>query len=199
MKENKINNKNLKKVIILLVILVAVVSLIVAISVISKKDKNEEVNNDDGYNLTVNDDNPTENTYDKIEYNAESSKLLGTLEIPKIEYECTVANKTGDNLLGVIYPSGAGLNVPRSTIIIEGDYKNNLLSSKNEYLESGDKIYITDINNNKVSYTIYDRIITDHENTSFFDENIGEKAEIALSICIDNNENERIIILAKQD
>lgn len=199
MKENKINNKNLKKVIILLVILVAVVSLIVAISVISKKDKNEEVNNDDGYNLTVNDDNPTENTYDKIEYNAESSKLLGTLEIPKIEYECTVANKTGDNLLGVIYPSGAGLNVPGSTIIIEGDYKNNLLSSKNEYLESGDKIYITDINNNKVSYTIYDRIITNHENTSFFDENIGEKAEIALSICIDNNENERIIILAKQD
>ena len=74
-----------------------------------------------------------------------------------------------------------------------------MLSSKNEYLESGDKIYITDINNNKVSYTIYDRIITDHENTSFFDENIGEKAEIALSIYMDNNENERIIILAKQD
>ena len=78
-------------------------------------------------------------------------------------------------------------------------YRINCIGKNNKKLEIGDKIYITDNNNKKVTYTIYNKFETNSEDTSFYQRDTAGKAEITLSTCTDNSDNQRLIILARED
>lgn len=91
-----------------------------------------------------------------------------------------------------------GINQPGNTVIIGHNYRNGQFFSNNKRLEEGDKIYITDYNGTKLSYTIYDTFQTTPEDASFYTRNTDGDIEITLSTCTDDNK-ERLIILARAD
>ena len=179
---------------------------------IISKDSSEFVDNFEG---EVEDQNPTDSTeetdgnpFDNIQ-NANSSKskitykgfgVLGTMEIPKINFKYPVLEKVTkksiENSVAFLY--GAGLNEPGNSVIIGHNYRNGVFFSNNKKLSIEDKIYITDLTGRKLTYTIYNKFETTPEDTSFYQRDTNGKAEITLSTCTDDSKA-RLIIFAKEE
>lgn len=165
--------------------------------------------NDDN---TVADTNGT-NPFDQIEDTNTSSSsgskkkqykgfgVLGTMEIPatKFKYPVLEPNVTTKKLeTAVVFLFGTGLNQPGNTVIIGHNYRNGLFFSNNKKLNNGDKIYITDNDGKKLTYTIYNKFETTPEDTSFYQRDTGGKPEVTLSTCTDDSKA-RLIIFARAE
>jgi LPXTG-site transpeptidase (sortase) family protein len=126
--------------------------------------------------------------------------VVGTIEIPQTGVKYPILEKVSKGAIevavAVLY--GPGPNQVGNTVIIGHNYRNGQFFSNNGKLEAGDKIYITDLNDNRVSYTIYDKFETTAEDTSFYTRNTNGAREITLSTCT-NDSKARIIIEAKAD
>lgn len=164
-------------------------------------DNDEEENN----NASLNDINTTSTTSNtgtvrtkKKTYNG--FIVNGTMEIPKINFKYPVLDKVSkssiENSVAILY--GAGLNQVGNTVIIGHNYRNGQFFSNNKKLTNGDKIYITDYEGNKKTYTIYHHFVTSPEDTSFYQRDTNGKAEVTLSTCTDDSSG-RLIILARED
>lgn len=126
--------------------------------------------------------------------------VLGTMEIPKINFKYPVLEKVTKKSIetAVAFLYGSGLNQPGNTVIIGHNYRNGLFFSNNKKLNIGDKIYITDNDGKKLTYTIYNKFETTPEDTSFYQRDTGGKAEVTLSTCTDDSKA-RLIICAKTE
>ena len=97
----------------------------------------------------------------------------------------------------------SGLNNPGNTVIYGHNYRNSLFFSKNNLLQKGDKIYITDADKNKIIYEVYNTFETTSSDTTFYarpaDSTEG-KREITLSTCTDDasSTDRRLIVQAKE-
>ena len=124
----------------------------------------------------------------------------GTMEIPKINFKYPVLDKVSkssiENSVAILY--GAGLNQIGNTVIIGHNYRNGQFFSNNKKLANGDKIYITDYEGKKKTYTIYHHFVTTPDDTSFYQRDTNGKAEVTLSTCTDDSSG-RLIILARED
>ena len=78
------------------------------------------------------------------------------------------------------------------------NYRNDLFFSNNKKLSNGDKIYITDLNGTKLSYTIYNIFQTEENDTSFYNRDTDGAKEITLSTCTDDT-SARLIVEAKAE
>ena len=126
--------------------------------------------------------------------------VAGTIEIPKTNLKYPILEELSPKSLetAVIMLYGQGLNQVGNSLIIGHNYRNGLFFSNNKKLSTGDKIYITDENGNKVSYTIYDKFETTPEDTDFITRDTNGLREISLSTCTDDS-SARLIILARAD
>ena len=159
--------------------------------------------NDNGTNAT--DENPFDQLQDS---NASGSTtrtykgfgVLGTMEIPATNFKYPVLEKVTKKSIetAVAFLYGSGLNQPGNSVIIGHNYRNGLFFSNNKKLNIGDKIYITDNDGNRVTYSIYNKFETTPEDTSFYQRDTGGIPEVTLSTCTDDS-SARLIILAKAD
>lgn len=126
--------------------------------------------------------------------------VLGTMEIPATNFKYPVLEKVTKKSIetAVAYLYGSGLNQPGNTVIIGHNYRNGLFFSNNKKLNIGDKIYITDNDGKKLTYTIYNKFETTPEDTSFYQRDTGGKPEVTLSTCTDDSKA-RLIICAKAE
>ena len=126
--------------------------------------------------------------------------VLGTMEIPAINFSYPVLEKVTKKSIetAVAFLYGTGLNQPGNSVIIGHNYRNGLFFSNNKKLNIGDKIYITDEEGKKLTYTIYNKFETTPEDTSFYQRDTGGKPEVTLSTCNDNS-SARLIIFAKAE
>ena len=126
--------------------------------------------------------------------------VLGTIEIPKTDVKYPILAKVTKKSIevAVAYLYGPGVNQPGNSVIIGHNYRNGQFFSDNAKLENGDKIYITDNNGNKVTYTIYNKFQTTPEDTSFYQRDTNGVPEVTLSTCTDDSKN-RIIIEARAE
>lgn len=126
--------------------------------------------------------------------------IVGTIEIPATGVKYPILEKVTkasiETAVAILY--GPGPNKEGNTVIIGHNYRNGQFFSNNKKLGNGDKIYITDIDGNKLSYTIYDKFETTAEDTTFYTRNTNGAREITLSTCTDDSKR-RIIIFAKAD
>jgi len=83
-----------------------------------------------------------------------------------------------------------------NTIITGHNYRNGRLFSNNNSISTGDKIYITTVDNVRKEYTVYDKFLTTPEDASFYIRDTSNGPEITLSSCSDDD-TQRVIILAK--
>ena len=125
----------------------------------------------------------------------------GKIEIPTTEYSkssletavCVVYSTTGEQ-----NTQGSGINKPGNTVIAGHNYRNSRFFSNNKKLNIGDKIYVTDLDGKRMTYTIYDKFETDDTDTEYMTRDTQGAVEISLTTCTDDSKA-RLIILAKAD
>lgn len=126
--------------------------------------------------------------------------VVGTIEIPKTNLKYPILEKVTkssiETAVAVMY--GPGPNQVGNTTIMGHNYRNGLFFSNNKKLEVGDKIYITDLNGKKLTYTIYNKYETTPEDAEYMTRNTNGAIEVSLSTCTDDSKA-RLIIWAKAD
>ena len=126
--------------------------------------------------------------------------VLGTMEIPATNFKYPILDKVTKKSIetAVAFLYGVGINEPGNSVIIGHNYRNNLFFSNNKKLNIGDKIYITDNDGQRLTYTIYNKFETTPEDTSFYQRDTGGVPEVTLSTCTDDS-SARLIILARAE
>ena len=164
--------------------------------------KKNEFTGSDPINFTAVDNGVSNNssgnsTSDVVTY--EGFTVVGRMEIPKIDLDLPVLERATKNSLeksiGVLM--GPGLNQVGNTIIVGHNYRNGTFFSRNNELENGDKIYITDTTGTRIEYTIYNIYTTSSEDSEYITRDTAGKREISLSTCTDDSRY-RLVIWASE-
>lgn len=130
-------------------------------------------------------------------------RVVGKLEMPTIKIQYPILYMVTDvdaNAIevsvGMIY--GPGVNKAGNTVIGGHNYNNGLFFGKNKNLKIGDKIYLTDMDGNRVEYTIYNKYTTPEADTSWITRTTDGKTEVTLYTCDATGKN-RLIVCARAD
>ena len=126
--------------------------------------------------------------------------ILGNIEIPKTKVNYPVLAEISPSALNVAVAQlyGPGPNQLGNTIIIGHNNRNGLFFSNNKKLNNGDTIYITDLEGNRIPYTIYNIYKTTDTDTDYMTRDTHGAREISLSTCTDDGKL-RLIIWAKAE
>ena len=128
--------------------------------------------------------------------------VAGTIEIPATKLKCPILAQSEYSIkaleTSVIELYGPGLNQVGNTTISGHNYRNGTFFSNNKKLKVGDRIFITDENGKRLSYTIYDKFEANDNYSDYMNRDTQGAIEISLSTCTDDGKA-RLIILAKAD
>lgn len=126
--------------------------------------------------------------------------VAGVIEIPKISIKYPVLDRATlssmEQSVGIAF--GPGLNKVGNTVILGHNYRNRLFFSNLHKLANGDKIYITDTEGNRLSYTVYNMYETGADDFDYAVRDTRGKREISLQTCTDDVQK-RLIVWAKED
>lgn len=122
---------------------------------------------------------------------------IGSIEIPKINISYPIIENTSQDLLkvSVCKLSGPLPNRIGNLCIAGHNYKNNSMFSKLHKLNIGDYFYITDLNNTKLKYTIYDKYVVKENN--LYCTQASANVEVTLITCYNLDNSKRLVIKAK--
>lgn len=123
--------------------------------------------------------------------------IIGLIDIPKINISYPILSNSNENLLkiSVCRFSGPLPNRIGNLCIAGHNYKNTLMFSKLNELNIGDNIYITDLNNTKLEYIVYNKFKVKENNLNCTKN--SNNVELTLITCNNHNNKERIVLKAK--
>lgn len=190
-----INNMKLMKILFITIIFLGFLAIINIENkkensdvIISNITEEKEVNNIPKYSNT----NRTVYTSSNIKENkidfpeeVDGYKVIGKLEIPKIELTTYILSETSKDSLNksVTKLCGPKINGIGNVCITGHNYnKKNMFSNLNK-LENGDKIFITDTKGNKVEYLVYDKYKVYPKETECLSQETEGEREITLITC----------------
>ncbi len=126
--------------------------------------------------------------------------MVGKIEIPKINLSYPVLESATPKAIevAVAVQYGPGINKVGNTVIIGHNYRNGTFFSNNKKLAEGDKIYLTDLDGKKITYTIYKKYLTGTGDADYYVRDTNGKREISLSTCTDDSK-QRLVIWAKEN
>ena len=128
--------------------------------------------------------------------------VAGSIEIPATNLKSPIIARAEysksalENAIVEIY--GPGLNQVGNTTLAGHNYRNGNFFSNNKKLNIGDKIYITDLEGHRQSYTIYNKYEASENESDYMTRDTQGAVEISLSTCTDDSKA-RLIIWAKAD
>lgn len=129
-------------------------------------------------------------------------EVVGTIQIPKTSVKlpilAKVTRKSLETSVAVVWPEDVPINTVGNIVISGHNYRNGVFFSNNKKLSSGDKIYITGLDGEKVTYVIYKIFETTDTDTKFYNRDTDGKREITLSTCTDDG-SARLIIQAREE
>lgn len=125
----------------------------------------------------------------------EGYKVIGKIQIPKIELETYILEETNKNTLNVSVTKlyGPGINEVGNFCIAGHNY--NKMFGKIKKLEMKDNIILTDTYDNSVTYEVYDNFQTSPKDVSCLHQNTDGDRELTLITCT-KGAIKRIIIKA---
>lgn len=158
----------------------------------SENSKKETAKASIEYNKINNTTNTTINKPNNIKENkidfpeeVDGYKVIGKLEIPKIELTTYILSETSKDSLNksVTKLCGPKINGIGNVCITGHNYnKKNMFSHLNE-LENGDRIFVTDTKGNKVEYLVYDKYKVYPKETECLSQETEGEREITLITC----------------
>lgn len=198
-KENKIS----KMVCNIIIILLVIVSIFISVKIINRyvenrrNEKNKEkmiseINNE-LENLNRNKD--SEIPY--IEY--EGYQVIGIIKIEKIDLTYPILNVNNEDTMkkSITRFYGDRLNEIGNITLAGHNNFDGSMFGKLKQLDIGDKIIITDLHNQSITYEIFKKYITDPNDISITNNSEDGIKEITLLTCTNGNRN-RLIIKAKE-
>lgn len=125
--------------------------------------------------------------------------MIGSIEIPKINISYPIIENTNKDLLkiSVCKFSGPLPNRIGNLCIAGHNYKNNSMFSKLHKLNIGDFFYITDLNNTKLNYIIYEKYVVEENNLDCTKN--SNNVEVTLITCNNTDNSKRLVIKAKSE
>ena len=123
--------------------------------------------------------------------------IIGSIAIPKINISYPIIKNTNPDLLkiSVCKLSGPLPNRIGNLCIAGHNYKNNSMFSNLHKLNIGDYFYITDLNNTKLKYIIYKKIVVTENDLECIRET--SNIEVTLITCNNLDNSKRLILKAK--
>lgn len=189
---------------VLLVIAAVVIGCVIAIEYF-KRAKNEEVMA--GITLKVEDLIKDKKEEKQIDNEQENKKVVtidgypveGIIEIPTINIKYPIVADTSDAAMevAIIKYWGKEINGVGNYSIAGHNYKNGTMFGKTKYLKNGDKIYLTDLNDNRIEYEVYKVFNVDPNDVTILENSNEEIREVTLITCTKGHK-ERLIIKAKE-
>ena len=136
------------------------------------------------------------NNYTAIKL-SDNISIIGLIEIPSINISYPILSESSEELLkiSVCKFSGPLPNRIGNLCIAGHNYKNSLMFSKLNDLNINDSIFITDLNNVRLEYSVFEKYIVKENNLNCT--NNTKNIELTLITCNDTNNKERIVIKAK--
>ena len=141
---------------------------------------------------------PSSTTYTTLKL-SNNIGMIGSIDIPKINVSYPIIENTTADLLkvSVCRLSGPLPNRIGNLCIAGHNYKNNCMFSNLHKLNIGDFFYITDLNNTKLKYSIYNKFVVIENNLECIQET--NNIEVTLITCNNIDNSKRLIIKAKME
>ena len=123
--------------------------------------------------------------------------IIGLFEIPSINISYPILENSNEELLkiSVCRFSGPLPNRNGNLCIAGHNYKNSMMFSKLYKLNINDSIFITDLNNVRLEYIIYEKFKVKENNLDCTKDTLD--IQVTLITCKDANNKERIVVKAK--
>lgn len=132
-------------------------------------------------------------------------KVIGIVKIPKIKIEYPILDLDTYNpdetkepmKISIVKYWGENVNDYGNLSIAGHNNYNGTMFGKTKYLENGDIIELTDLNNKTIKYSIYDIFVTDPNDVTILQTKDESVREVTLITCTNGNK-QRLILKAKE-
>lgn len=132
-------------------------------------------------------------------------KVIGIVKIPKIQIEYTILDLETYNpeetkepmKISIVKYWGGKVNEYGNLSIAGHNNYDGTMFGKTKNLEIGDMVELTDLENNTISYQIYDKFVTDPNDVTILETKDESIREVTLITCTNGNKN-RLILKAKE-
>lgn len=121
--------------------------------------------------------------------------VTATILIPKIKYSAPIISETSEEYLKIAPTKffGPEPNQIGNFCIVGHNYKDDRFFSNLYKLEIGDKIQLSDKQNNKLMYKVYNKFEVYQDDLSVTNQNTDGKIELTLITCT-NNPRKRLVV-----
>ena len=142
----------------------------------------------------------TEGTEQKVETEYKGYKVVGIIEIPKINIKYPILNQTNDDSMQYSITKFAGeeINSIGNFVVAGHNYLDGSMFGRVKQLEIGDEIKLTDLYNNTVTYEIFEIYSVDPNDTSILESVEEDTREVTLITCTKGHV-ERLITKAREE
>ena len=132
-------------------------------------------------------------------------KVIGIVKIPKIQIEYPILDLETYNpeetkepmKISIVKYWGGKVNEYGNLSIAGHNNYDGTMFGKTKNLEIGDMVELTDLENNTISYQIYDKFVTDPNDVTILETKEESIREVTLITCTNGNKN-RLILKAKE-
>ena len=191
----------MKKVINIFLVILIIAAVVILGMIIFRFSKNNE-NNKEAIQVVAQIEEEfekTNNTGIQVETEYKGYKVVGIIEIPKIDIKYPILNKTNDDAMqyAITKFSGGEINSIGNFVMAGHNYLDGSMFGKVKQLELGDEIKLTDLYNNTVTYEIFDIYSTDPNDTKIINSVKENTKEITLITCTNGHIN-RLITKARE-
>lgn len=191
----------MKKVINIFLVILIIAAVVILGMIIFRFSKNNE-NNKEAIQVVAQIEEEFEkanNTGIQVETEYKGYKVVGIIEIPKIDIKYPILNKTNDDAMqyAITKFSGGEINSIGNFVMAGHNYLDGSMFGKVKQLELGDEIKLTDLYNNTVTYEIFDIYSTDPNDTKIINSVKENTKEITLITCTNGHIN-RLITKARE-
>lgn len=121
--------------------------------------------------------------------------VTATILIPKIKYSAPIISETNEEYLKIAPTKlfGPEPNQVGNFCIVGHNYKDDRFFSDLYKLEIGDKVQLSDKQNNKLMYKVYDKFEVYEDDLSVTNQNTDGKIELTLITCT-SNARKRLVV-----
>lgn len=135
----------------------------------------------------------------KVELKYQGYDVIGLIEIPAINLEYPILDKTTKATMrtSISRFSGGDINEVGNVSLAGHNNYSGTMFGKNKNLKLKDKVLLTNLAGVTIEYEIYDIFVTDPDDTSILETKDETKREVTLITC-KNGRSERLIIKARE-
>ena len=196
------NNINKNLIVYKIILIMLIIAGIIIFAIIFRKQYNDQVYDKENDEVTKNfhELQEAQNQEQPIELQMQGHKVIGIINIPAIDLEYPIIDKTTKETMRISISkfSGGEINEIGNVALAGHNNYSGTMFGKNKNLKIKDKIYLTDLTRRTIEYEIYNIFVTDPNDTSILETEDKTKRELTLITC-KNGRSERLIIKAREN